>query len=91
MSGNVDFHPAFAGRHTAPARITDGELRLQIFVDRSTVEVFVNNGEAVISDRIFPTGDDVGLEVFAGDESAKIESLTLHPLKSIWHHNSTEQ
>lgn len=90
-SGNVDFHPAFAGRHTAPARIINGELRLQIFVDRSTVEVFINNGEAVISDRIFPTGDDVGLEVFAGDESAKIKSLTLHPLKTVWHHNSNEK
>ena len=82
-SGNVDFHPAFAGRHEAPTRVIDGKVALRILVDRSTIEVFINDGEAVISDRIFPSGKQPAIEVFAGDDSASIEA-TLHVLKSTW-------
>ena len=57
-SGRVDFHNAFAGRHEAPARLIGGQIELQIIVDRSCIEVFINDGEAVISDRIFPTARD---------------------------------
>lgn len=83
-SGNVDFHPAFAGRHTAPARLIDGRLSLRILVDRSSIEVFINDGEAVISDRFFPTSRDATIEVFAGDPSATITATKLHQLDSIW-------
>jgi len=83
-SGNVGFHDAFAGRHTAPARTINGEVTLRIFVDRSTIEVFINGGEAVISDRIFPTSKSPSIEVFAGNNSAKITSVKLHKLRSTW-------
>ena len=82
-SGNVEFHPAFAGRHNAPTRVINGAVKLRILVDRSTIEVFINDGEAVISDRIFPTSQQPSIEVFAGDDSASLEA-TLHVLKSIW-------
>ena len=88
-SGVVNFHKAFAGRHTAPARLINGEISLCILVDRSTVEVFINGGEAVISDRIFPTSQQAVIEVFAGDDSAKISSVRLHKMKSIWQKNSS--
>jgi sucrose-6-phosphate hydrolase SacC (GH32 family) len=84
QSGNVSFHSAFPGRHDAPARVIDGMVKLQVVVDRSSIEVFINDGEAVISDRIFPTGEMRVIEVFAGDESAKIVETQLSPLKSIW-------
>ncbi|QDV85066.1 glycoside hydrolase family 32 protein [Planctomycetes bacterium TBK1r] len=84
-SGNVAFHQAFAGRHEAPARVLDGEVSLRLLVDRSSIEVFINDGEAVISDRIFPSGQKPTIEVFAGDESAQVTATTLHVLDSIWH------
>lgn len=83
-SGNVGFHPAFAGRHQAPARLVNGAVKLRIFVDRSSVEVFINDGEAVISDRIFPTCDQPVVEAFTGDASAKIKNVRLSPLRSVW-------
>ncbi len=83
-SGIVDFHKAFAGRHEAPARLIDGKITLQIIVDRSSIEVFAGDGEAVISDRIFPTANQPMIEVFAGDESARVTDTTLQQLKSIW-------
>jgi fructan beta-fructosidase len=83
-SGNVDFHQAFAGRHEAPARVLNETVRLKIIVDRSSIEVFINDGEAVISDRIFPTGRESVIEVFAGDDSAQVTDTALHRLESIW-------
>ncbi|MCA9266217.1 MAG: glycoside hydrolase family 32 protein [Planctomycetales bacterium] len=83
-SGIVDFHDAFAGRHIAPARTIQGEISLRIFVDRSTIEVFVNGGEAVISDRFFPTSRQATVEIFSGDDSASITSAKLHTLQSTW-------
>jgi fructan beta-fructosidase len=83
-SGNTTFHPAFAGRHEAPARVIQGKVKLHVIVDRSTIEVFINDGEAVISDRFFPTGDEVEIEVFSGGPSAKIKACQLWPLNSIW-------
>lgn len=83
-SGNVSFHPAFAGRHLAPARVIAGKISLRILVDRSMVEVFINDGEAVISDRIFPLGKDPVLEVFAGGPDAALQDLRIHRMKSVW-------
>jgi fructan beta-fructosidase len=82
-SGNTGFHPAFAGRHAAPARQINGTVSLRIFVDRSSVEVFVNDGEAVITDRIFPTSITPTIEAFTGGPTAEIRT-TLHRLKSAW-------
>ena len=39
--------------------LEDGLSRLRIFIDRSSVEIFVNDGDAVFSSRIFPAeGED---------------------------------
>ena len=83
-SGNVSFHDAFAGRHIAPARLIDGQVSVRIFVDRSSIEVFINDGETVISDRIFPSGSRPSIEVFARDNSAEFVAAKLHVLQSIW-------
>ena len=50
------------------------ELELTVFVDNSSVEVFINGGQEVFSSRIFPEKDADGISVFAdGDASVKIE------------------
>ncbi|WP_288647725.1 sucrose-6-phosphate hydrolase [uncultured Enterococcus sp.] len=38
-------------------------LKLQIFVDRSVVEVFVNDGQQTATARVFPTDDQTGLYI----------------------------
>lgn len=55
------FHKAFSGVHTAPI---NARGKLYILVDRSSVEVFAAGGEAVISDRIFPSPTSLGLELY---------------------------
>jgi sucrose-6-phosphate hydrolase SacC (GH32 family) len=88
QSGMVDFHPAFAGRHNAPVRLIDGAVKVRVLVDRSTIEVFANDGEAVITDSIFPKGGQPVVEIFAGDASASVEA-TLHELQSVWRRAGT--
>ena len=84
-SGDVDFHPAFAGRHSAPLPPIDGLIRLHVFVDTSSVEVFGNDGYSVITDRIFPDPSSKGIELYSKDGSTVLRSLEFWRLASIWH------
>ena len=48
-------HREYPGRHAGPVRWRDGRLSLRVLFDRSVVEVFANDGETVVTDRVFPT------------------------------------
>jgi len=52
---------------SAPLKLAGGEdLSLNVFVDKSIVEVFANGGRLVLSRRVFPDRrDSVGIRVFA--------------------------
>lgn len=83
-SGRVDFHEDFARRNDAPARLIDGKIKLHIFVDWSSVEVFVNGGESVITNRIFPDPESRGVSLYAEGGTASVSNLQFWPLNSIW-------
>ncbi|HEY6548805.1 MAG TPA: glycoside hydrolase family 32 protein [Vicinamibacteria bacterium] len=80
------FHEGYPGRHAGPVRFegeAGGRVRLRILFDRSTLEVFANGGESVISDRVFPTRPLTRLEV-VGDPSAIPTPVRLSELESVW-------
>ncbi|MEQ8237878.1 MAG: GH32 C-terminal domain-containing protein [Cyclobacteriaceae bacterium] len=52
-AGIDDFHGAFAAIHSAPLMDTTNNL-LEVFLDRSSIEVFLDGGEVVLTDLIFP-------------------------------------
>ncbi|MCY1692056.1 GH32 C-terminal domain-containing protein [Exiguobacterium sp. SL14] len=57
---------------------------LRLFVDRSSFELFLNDGEAVASGRIFPKGSSRGIE-FSGEAALLIShSMIYHEQKSIF-------
>ena len=69
----------------APLRLAkDKPLRLHIYLDRSSVEVFGNEGRVVLSNRIYPDPSSQGIELFAEGGSAKLRRLDAWKLKSIW-------
>jgi fructan beta-fructosidase len=82
-SGVVSFSPDFPGRHHATLRWTSS-VKLHIFLDRSSLEVFANDGETVLTDRIYPSLGSDGLEAFSGSGDSQIQSLTIWKLGSIW-------
>ncbi|MCY7756450.1 GH32 C-terminal domain-containing protein [Bacillus inaquosorum] len=84
-SGNVTFNPTFnTGIQTAPLKPVNGTIKMRIFVDRSSVEVFGNDGQQVITDIILPDRSSKGLELYAVNGGVKLKSLTIYPLKKVW-------
>ena len=83
-SGRADFHPRFAGIHTAPLRTVDGRLDLHLIVDVASIELFAQNGEVALTDLILPEspGLRATLEASAPARQARVRSLSLHPLES---------
>lgn len=53
-----------------------GLFHLRIFIDRSSIEIFVNDGDAVFTSRIFPTAAETGFTV---DGDCSIHMWTLRP------------
>lgn len=50
-------------------------IQLTVFLDQSSIEIFVNDGEAVFSSRIFPMEESRFIEVFAEHGTAQIEIM----------------
>ncbi len=82
-SGNVSFSKDFPGRFSTTLSTTK-RVKLHIFVDRSSVEVFANDGEKVMTDRIYPPPGSTGIEIYATGGGGQVVSVTVWPLASIW-------
>lgn len=83
-SGNAGFHKAFPGAYSAPIRLIDGRLRLHLFVDTSSVEVFVNDGETVLTSLILPSPTPRILELETVRGFLQRATLSAWELRSAW-------
>ncbi|HRI12824.1 MAG TPA: glycoside hydrolase family 32 protein [Verrucomicrobiota bacterium] len=83
-SGKVGFHAQFPGIDTAPLRLVDGRVKLRLFVDTSSIEVFANNGETVLSNLILSSTGDRQLELAVTQGEIQQASLSVWKLKSAW-------
>lgn len=79
-SGAVDFSSAFAGRFEQPVLDAGASVRLTVLVDRTSVEVFADDGVAVISASIYPTEAVHGLAAFAERGPATLKDLTVQAM-----------
>lgn len=61
---------------TAPMKPENGIVKIQVLVDNSSLEVFGNDGEKVISTMIYPDINATNLSVFA-EGKATIKSMTI--------------
>jgi len=76
-------YPAVGLSSYRSAPLNDSKtLSLQVFIDRSSIEVFVNGGEACLSSRIYPSPTDRGLTLFADGGKAVMTSGRCWELKS---------
>jgi len=71
--------------HGTHVTLAGGEsLTLQVFVDRSVVEVYANT-RACLTSRVYPSrADSVGVELFARSGPAQLEKLEAWEMGSIW-------
>jgi levanbiose-producing levanase len=80
-AGTSNFSEKFSPYHEValPSSGSDSRVRLQILLDSSSVEVFAQDGAAVISDIFFPEWDNTGSSVFSmdGDTDFTVQSRAL--------------
>lgn len=81
-SGKINFHKLFPGLHSAKLTAPAAAYDLRIYVDRSSVEVFGNGGQAVITDLIFPEPESGALAAFAEHVEDVFLSLDIYELAS---------
>lgn len=83
-SGTTDFSPLFDLRQEAELRPDNGTVKLRIFVDESSVEVFAGDGQVVFSDLIFPDAARRGMSFYAEGGEVRVRSLNVYALDSVW-------
>lgn len=81
-AGRVNFHPEFAAVYRAPLASRDGQVRLRIVVDTTSVEVFGGDGDVVLTAQIFPSADAEPVVDVTADTPARIDRLDAWRLDS---------
>ena len=68
----------------APLEPVDNRIRLHILVDRTSLEVFGNDGKVSMTSCFLPDDANRALEFYATDGNVKMVALTVYELKSAW-------
>ena len=68
----------------APLKPQSGKIRLQILVDRTSMEIFGNDGRIYMPIGVIPPDENKSLEVFSKDGSVKVNALEVYELRSAW-------
>ncbi len=79
-SGEIDFSQDFPSVTVAPTFGNSKEVQLRIFIDRSSIEVFINGGRSVMTNLVFPTVPYNTLSVSAGNDKARIKELKIYSI-----------
>ena len=78
-SGITDFSVDFPAVTSAPTFSNDGLLHLDIYIDRSSIEVFGNNGKFAMTNLVFPNVPYNTLEI-KSEGTTKINDLIISPI-----------
>ena len=81
-SGIVDFSENFPAVTVSPTFENNGKISLRIFVDKSSIEVFGNSGQFVMTNLVFPVEPYSTLSVSSTGGKAKISNLKIYSLKN---------
>jgi len=55
----------------------NNKIKLQVLFDKSSLEVFVNDGEQVLTTLLFPASGATGFAVFAKEGSVELNELKM--------------
>ncbi len=81
-SGITDFSESFPAVTVAPTFETDGKISLRLFIDRSSIELFGNDGKFVMTNLVFPNEPYSTLSVSSLGGKAKMNSLKVYSLSN---------
>ncbi|WP_016955470.1 glycoside hydrolase family 32 protein [Catenovulum agarivorans] len=83
QSGKSRFHGSFASEQFAPLDGAAQQYQITLYQDASSTELFVNNGEIVMTALVFPNQDYQQVTINA-EQEIKLTDWSLHQLQSIW-------
>ena len=66
---------------TAPLPLVDGQVRLHVFVDRASIDIFGNDGALYMPIGVILPADNTSLALYARGGDARIRSLEVFQLK----------
>ena len=81
QSGIVDFSQDFPAVTVTPTYENDGSVNLRLFIDRSSMELFEQEGRFVMTNLVFPTSPYTTLSFQAEEGSAKVNNLQIYSIK----------
>ena len=70
-------------RRAIPASEVEGKVKLRVLVDRASLELFINDGQAAASFVMVPAADNRSISL-EGNAAMKLDSLVVNELKSMW-------
>lgn len=79
-SGKTDFSRDFPAVTITPTHEVDGKVSLRIFVDRSSLEVFGNDGRFAMTNLVFPNEPYKTLSVSSTTGNVKVYSVKIYSL-----------
>ena len=79
-SGSTSFHSLFSKPIRCEYEVTGDVLPLQLLLDQSSMEVFINNGDKVMTALIFPRYEFTALEITGDGGEELIQGLALFPI-----------
>lgn len=80
-SGVVDFSQDFPAVTVSPTFESTNSISLRIFVDKSSIEVFGDNGRFVMTNLVFPNKPYTTMMVSSIGGKARIENLKIYSIK----------
>lgn len=82
QSGIINFSEQFAERvQTMPVK--NPVHSFQLIMDRSSIEILLNNGQYAMTNQLFPKGDMTTFSIQSRN-AKKIEGLQINAVKSVW-------
>lgn len=83
-AGQSNFNENFAGKHTAPVKYKQEEIRMVVYLDHSSIELFADNNRCVMTEIMFPEVPYAKVELLALNGEAQLVAGSITPLKGIW-------
>jgi len=81
---NVNEQELACRKETAPLKPVQSRIRLELLVDRTSIEIFGNYGRIYMPIGVIPADNDQSLQVFSRGGNTKINSLEVYQLVSAW-------
>jgi fructan beta-fructosidase len=70
--------------NTVPLKPVDNRIKLEILLDRTSIEIYANDGKTVISNCFTPEGGYEDIELFSNGGELEVVKMDIYKMKSIW-------